>query len=280
MTYSNHFNYSNCTQGCGTDAINYCEQHYNHAVNTGCNDHSDWGYNNHTNTPHSNIVYTHGNYKGPPHSDTPEYCSHTAAVNTGYNNYYTRGYGNHNDSYTYANYTNHCKQYYSNHTNYSISHPKPYDIGISASTVRSWKNNKKFKDTIEELKTIRAEIDKLSVEKVHHNGAVITAAENPITAANADGKFNADQKVLKAQINETISNVKSLWGIIKGPNNALHLTVPVQPNENRVVRAEDYAIIVERIQDLASIEQSSSIGYANHANSGSGVPGYANATYT
>jgi hypothetical protein len=153
-----------------------------------------------------------------------------------------------------------CGHTYANHVNYSRTAPAAYTLPISTATPDRWTT---LSSAIDDLKTLRDEIQKISETKVKAKSGSTRPVINFDTTRveNADAKFAPGQPAQAAQINETITNIENLYNAIKGTGSGL-----TSINIGTPRRKQQYKDIISKAQILASENQPQSTGYANHVN--------------
>lgn len=176
-----------------------------------------------------------------------------------YSNHYNHSWGDgcsKNISRPGGGHNSHSSHSSASHNNHSIVAPSAYPLPISSDAPNKWV---RLRDAVPDLKVLRNEIIKLSTTKVSSTGVPITTT--PVPVQNTDEKLAPGQPALRAQINETISQIDNLWGQIKGGSSGLS-----QLPTGALRRKSDYKTIIEKAQELANTSQPPSMGYSNHTN--------------
>ncbi|GBR75161.1 hypothetical protein NO1_2200 [Candidatus Termititenax aidoneus] len=216
------------------------------------------GYINHLNysdnaaTYENSVTYTANTYQD--YKNYGYYCYEFIGHGDGYND---------RCSQYYTNYSA-CSQIYNNHQDSIRTAPAAYTLPISTTTPDGWTT---LSSAIEDLKTLRDEIQKIAETKVKKaaSGVRPVIDFNTTKTENADAQFGYHKLARAAQINETITNIENLYQAIKGTGSGLaSKTAGVSPRKK-----QDYKEIISKAQDLASEEQTKASGYANYNEQGS-----------
>lgn len=260
-------NYSNSP----SDKNDYWEPHANHNNRYCSDEYGDW-----PGAGHDNYSNDHSDSNGPRAT-----CLQNHIDNGGHTNY-NANYNYHSDNHTdNGGHNNTCtvnaiyRDNYNNHTNvHAKTPPAAWSLrnGNQPSDADSWL---KLSDGIQDIKDLRDDIRKISETKVKKDGTKITLT--PAETENADVQFAAGKKARAAQINETISNLKTLWQDIKGEAGSGWPTTKTAGSNDKILK-NDYKALIQKAKDLA---ETTCATYLNHANYGTNISrNYSNGVHT
>jgi hypothetical protein len=141
-------------------------------------------------------------------------------------------------------------------------------LGISKTAPNAWTD---LPSAVTDIKKLRDEIKRITTKYGTQKGIAadgrLDSSKGPIqwetaTVENAEAEFGPNKMARAAQINETIDNVEKLWQAIKGGSSGL----PALKKKGDPRLKEDYQTIIEKANELAGIDQTTTTGYLNHLN--------------